>query len=117
MAETKHALDLKVVLNSLDSKRFNFYNNLTDEEKKGYHPIVLMRYMSSLTNNNDFQQYQILVTNEFVNVGFWSLSKHPELQHQLLCFVGLGKSNQYRPWISKKSKSSMTKVDEFLLEI
>lgn len=113
----KHGLDLSRVLNELDRGNKDFYRNLSDEEKKAYVPLVLMRYMSSLGDQSPNQAYAIIAANDLVNIGFWQLSKHPELQHLLLCLTGLG-AKQYRPWISNKSKSSKTKVlDEFLMEL
>jgi hypothetical protein len=113
----KHGLELSKVLNELDSGNKRFYRDLSDEEKKSYVPLVLMRYMSSLGDQSKNQAYAIIAANDLVNIGFWQLSKHPELQHLLLCLTGLG-SKQYRPWISNKSRSSKTKIlDELLLEL
>jgi hypothetical protein len=113
----KHGLDLSRVLSELDQGNKNFYRNLSDEEKKAYVPLVLMRYMSSLSDQSANKAYAIIAANDLVNIGFWQLSKHPELQHLLLCLTGLG-SKQYRPWISNKSKVSKTKLlDEFFIEL
>lgn len=113
----KHNLDLIKTLSALDNGHRDYYTNLTAEEQKAYSPLVLMRYMSSLGDQSRNQQYAILATNDLVNIGFWNLSKHPELQHKLLCLVGVG-GKQYRPWIAAKSKRSRTRlVDEFILEL
>lgn len=112
MAKAKtFKLDLSVVLQALDRKDLDFYNRLSDEDKKGYTPLVLMRYMSSLTEQNQNKAYAIIATNDLVNIGFWELSKHIELQHQLLCLAGLG-GKQYRPWISSSRSKKASKVDE-----
>lgn len=118
MAKAKKSdLDLTKTLNALDNSGVDYYNDLTPEERKSYSPLVLMRYMSSLGDQSKNQHYAILATNDIVNIGFWNLSKHPELQHRLLCLTGVG-GRQYRPWISAKSKRSQTKlVDAFILEI
>lgn len=113
----KHGLDLTRVLNELDAGNRGFYTNLTPEERKSYAPRVLMRYMSSLGDQSPYQSYSIIATNDLVNVGFWQLSKHPELQHLQLCLTGL-KRKQYRPWISNKGTSSSTKlIDAFFMEL
>jgi hypothetical protein len=119
MAQTqkKNGLDLSRVLSELDKGNKSFYRNLSDEERKSYVPLVLMRYMSSLSDQSSNNAYAIIAANDLVNVGFWQLSKHPELQHLLLCLTGLG-SKQYRPWISNKNKISKTKLlDEFFMEL
>jgi hypothetical protein len=105
------------VLPALDKHDINFYNTLTEEEKKAYTPLVLMRAMSSLCNQNPHAAFEILMVNDLVNIGFWNLSKHPELQHMLLCIAGLG-NKQYHPWIAAKGKGSNTKIiDDFLIEL
>lgn len=119
MAEKKaYKLDMfGKVLPALDKGNRDFYSKLDDEEKKGYAALVLMRAMSSLGDQNPKAAYQLVMVNDFVNIGFWELSKHPELQHYLLCMTGLG-SKQYHPWIAAKQSKSKTKlVDEFLMEL
>lgn len=115
-AKKVYKLDLMSVLQSLDKQNKSFYAELTDEEKKGYSPLVIMRYMSSLTDQNKNAAYAVLATNDLVNIGFWSLSKYPDLQHLLLCLTGIG-DKQYRPWLAtKRSKRGNSKIDEWLLE-
>lgn len=118
MAVKEYKLDMfKRVLPALDKGDKTFYNGLTDEEKKGYVPLVLMRAMSSLGEQSPNIATNILLVNYIVNIGFWSLSKHPELLHLLLCITSLG-SKQYHPWITAKGNSSKTKeIDAFLMEL
>jgi len=111
----KHKLDLGEILHALDNRNLNYYSNLTDDERKGYSPLVLMRFMSSLNAQNPNASYAVMVTNDLVNLGFFSLSKHPELQHKLLCLTGLG-GKQYRPWIAAKTSKKAGKIDQWLLE-
>ncbi len=113
----KYGLELPKVLSELDLGNKKFYDRLSDEEKKSYVPLVLMRFMSSLGDQSPNQAYSIIAANDLVNIGFWQLSNHPGLQHLLLCLTGLG-SKQYRPWISNKAKSSKTKLlDGFFMEL
>ena len=116
--EKTYKLDMfKTVLPALDRNDKAFYSKLSDEERKGYAAVVLMRAMSSLPDQNPSAAFELLMVNDIVNIGFWELSKHPELQHQLLCCAGLG-TKQYHPWISAKGKSSTTpKVDALLIEL
>ena len=55
MSEKKYKLDLKSALAALDRGDLDWYSRLTDDEKKGYTPLVLMRYMSSLNNQHPDQ--------------------------------------------------------------
>ena len=114
-AAKQHKLDLGDVLSALDRCDLGYYNKLTDEEKKGYTPLVLMRSMSSLNMQNPNAAYAVMAANDLVNIGFWNLSKHPELQHQLLCLTGVG-SKQFRPWLSAKNSKKSNKIDQWLLD-
>jgi len=113
-AAKQYKLDISEVLSALDRRDLEFYNRLTDDEKKGYSTIVLMRFMSSLNSQNPNAAYAVLAANDLVNIGFWNLSKHPELQHKLLCLAGLG-SKQYRPWLAAKNGKKLSKIDQWLL--
>lgn len=115
---TKPKLDLNTVLQALDRKDLNYYNGLTDDEKKSYSAFILMRYMSSLGPQSESAAYAVLITNAVVNSGFFSLGKHPELQHMLLCLTGTGKK-QYRPYIGSKNSStkSSTVIDQFFMSL
>lgn len=113
----KYALELSRVLSELDRGNKNFYNNLTPEEKKAYQPLILMRYMSSLGDQSRNKEYAIIAINDLVNIGFWQLSKYPDLQHLLMCAGSLG-SKQYHQWIPLKSKKSSTNaIDSFFREL
>jgi hypothetical protein len=108
-------LSLDATLQALDNRDLGYYDRLTDEERKGYSPFLLMRYMSSLSPQSPIQGYAVLATNDLVNLGFFSLGKHPELQHKLMCLAGTGRK-QYRPYVGAKNAKSKTKVvDEFLM--
>ena len=113
----KYKLELSTVLAELDRGNKNFYNTLTPEEKKAYVPLILMRYMSSLGDQSRNKEYAIIATNDLVNIGFWQLSKYPDLQHLLLCVASLG-SKQYHQWIPNKSKVSKTPaIDQFFIDL
>lgn len=114
-AKKNYKLDLKGVLQAIDSQNLGYYSSLTEEEKKHYVPLTLMRYMSSLTDQNKNSFYAVIAVNDLVNIGFWNLSKHHELQHMLLCLSGLG-SPQYRPWIPLSRKKKAGKIKQWLSE-
>ncbi len=110
-------LSLDATLQALDSRDMGYYDRLTEEERKGYSPFILMRYMSSVSPQSSMQGYAVIATNDLVNIGFFNLGKHPELQHKLMCLAGLGRK-QYRPYVGSKNSKSKTKVvDDFLLSL
>ena len=108
LKKKEYKLDLKEVLAAIDRNDKKYYSKLTPEEQKAYSPFVLLRFMSSLGDQSPNIKWAILATNDLVNLGFWSLSSHPELQHLLFCVTGLGR-NQYRPWIAPNSKKNKNK--------
>lgn len=114
MAEWK--LDLKKALKAIDLRDVDFYDNLTEEEKKGFSPYLMMRFAASNQSTNPLA-HQICVqgVNELVNVDFEILSKHPKLFWMLLALGGVG-SIQFHPWMNYKSKKSNKKTIKFLEE-
>jgi hypothetical protein len=116
-AKRTFALDIMTVLEAIDKNNKKFYSNLTEEERKAFVPKVIMRWLSAVSDNNPNKEYYLLATNDLVNVGFWELTKHPELQYLLMTISGIGKK-QYHQWVSAKNTNSKTpKVDDFLKTI
>lgn len=100
MAKPKYKLDIFSVLGNISKKNTKYYSNLSDEEKKGILPIVLMRWMTGTTSER-----QIYFINELVNPFVFSLHNHKELLVQLLTICAPGKSKRY---IWKKAPSNKT---------
>lgn len=117
--DKKYKLDISRVLYATDNKNYNFYSNLTQEEKKAYSPLVVMRFLSSAQDQSGLHSYYLNAVNEYVNNNFWELSKHPELQHKLMAAVGFKHPKVYHKWISVKngSKSKDTILHKFLKEV
>ena len=84
-------LDIKRELRAVDQKDYNFYDGLTDEEKKAFSPYVLMRYTSNVQLDKDIQEWFVEMTNEMVNKNHWDLSKnHKALLWKLFDATGAG---------------------------
>ena len=115
-AKRSYKLDIQTVLEAADKGVKPFYVNLTEEEQKAFAPRVMIRWMSTLSDKNDAKYYQILATNDLVNLGMWSLIKHPELLWLLMCVSGTGRK-QYHGWIPMtKSATTTPKLDDFIHE-
>ena len=115
--KTGRPLDMfKQVLPSLDRRNFDFYSKCSVKEQKSYAPLVVMRWMSATNGDYDAtHHYHLLNVNAYVNVDFWTLSSHHDLQHRLLALCGTGQSQRHNwiPMIKKTKKKS--KVDDFLV--
>lgn len=83
-------LDIFKVLNAANSRKSEFYDQLTDEEKKGYAPSVVARWMTGTTDAR-----QVFFTNEFLNPYLFSLYKHPQLLWQLTTVCNSGRNQRY----------------------
>lgn len=83
-------LDIFKVLSGISTKDTEFYHRLSDEERKGFLPIVVARWLSGTSNAK-----QVYFINELVNPFIFSLHKHPELLFDLMTLCGPGKSQRY----------------------
>ena len=92
------SLDLfNSVLPNLDAGNFEFYNSLTDQQKKEFSPFIAMKFMSAVRNKNDVS-YHLIAINNVVNRDFWELKDYPDLQCLLLAACGSGaKKRHYFP--------------------
>ena len=108
----KPQIPLKEIMAAIDKKDRNFYNNLSDEQKKAFSAWMMMRYCSSV-QGRDAANY-IYMTNELVNYQFSEVSKHPELQWLLLSACGVGKI-QFHPYLKPpNSRKKKNKIFEFI---
>lgn len=115
-AKKPPVLDIKEEMRAADLQRFSFYQDITDEQRKAFSPLIAMKWLSTVSDNSGLAEYYICMTNELVNIGFWDLTKHPELQWKLMAAAGSG-SAQYHGWIPMaKSKRTGSKLDKFFLE-
>ena len=111
----KPQIPLKEIMAAIDKKDRNFYNNLSDEQKKAFSAWMMMRYCSSV-QGRDAANY-IYMTNELVNYQFSEVSKHPELQWLLFSACGGGKI-QFHPYLKPpNSRKKKNKIFEFIYSI
>lgn len=114
-------LDIKRVLKAVDQRNFDFYNSLSEEEKKAFSPYVLMRFTSNVEGNRDLQEWFIETTNEYVNKNYFLLaSKHKELLWKLYASTGIGTS-LYHPYLSttgkENNKNNYSKIENLVAEL
>jgi hypothetical protein len=109
-------LDIKRELNAVDQKNYDFYDNLTDEEKKAFSPYILMRYTSNV-QMEDVQDEFLERTNEYVNKNHWDLSKnHKALLWKLFAATGIG-VNCFHPYLASGKKEKANKIEKLLVEL
>lgn len=110
-------LDIKRELKAVDTKDYQFYENLTDEERKVFSPYILMRYTSNVQGDREIQEWFLEMTNEFVNKNHWDLSKnHKALLWKLFAATGAGVPC-YHPYLAAGKKEKANKIEKLLCEL
>jgi hypothetical protein len=110
-------LDIKRELNAVDRKNYDFYDNLTEEERKAFSPYILMRYTSSVQGDRDIQEWFLETTNEMINKNHWDLSKnHKALLWKLFAATGAG-IPCYHPYLAAGKKEKVNKIEKLLAEL
>lgn len=87
-----------------DSKDRNFYDSLTDEERKKFSNYLMIRWGSSVNGMAELQEWYLRSTNERLNKHFFEINKHPKLQWLLATTVSPGMGNMRHNWIKPKAK-------------
>jgi hypothetical protein len=113
---TDNKLSLQNELTSLDLKDRNFYDNLSEEEKKKFSPYLMLRYGSSVEANADMQAWYLMATNERVNKNFFdiSTSKHKKLQWLMCTTISPSMGRQKHYWLPTKKSEKNNKIIKFL---
>lgn len=104
-------IPLKAMLAAMDRGDTKFYSKLDDEQKKEFSPWLAMRWASCV--KGDLAEHYLLMVNGIVNNEFSSMSKHPELQWQLIAVCGSGRT-QFHQWVKPPKKKGKNKVQAFL---
>ena len=110
-------LDIKRELRAVDTRDYNFYDGLSDEEKKAFSPYILMRYTSNVQGDRDLQEWFLETTNEYVNKHHWTLSKnHKPLLWKLFAATGVGQT-MYHQYLAAGKKGKANKIEKLLCEL
>lgn len=88
----------------LDGKNRDFYDSLTDEERKKFSNFLMIRWSSTVQANPDLQGYYLQSCNHYLNKHFFAINRHPKLQWLCATAVSPGMGNQRHLWISPKKK-------------
>ena len=91
-------LDLKTTLRNADLRNKDYYDKMSDEDKKLYSPFMLMKYMASVKGETWKQEHYVEMINECVNKHCFTLGKHKKLLWLLPAMCG-SLQQQFHPWI------------------
>lgn len=108
-------LDIKEVLKNIDSNNKEWFSNLSDEDKNGFDPFIVMQFLSSASNTEQHED-ALMMTNEVLNKHFTTIYPNRELFYRLCC-VCRANGKTFRPFMKPpKSKKSQTLVQKLLME-
>ena len=98
-------LPIKDILAAIDMDAKSVWKELSDEEKKSISFWLLNRYVSNINGNREKQELAVFKTNEYFNKNYMDVSKHQQLQWQLLCMSGATGKIEFHPWMGFKQKN------------
>ena len=111
-------LDIGNEMRQFDRKNRNFYDELTEEERKKFSSFLMIRWGSSVEGSRDLQEFYLIATNERLNKNFFALHRHPKLQWLLATTVSPDIGTPRHNWIpNKKKQSGDAKKRKQLMEI
>ena len=97
-------LSIQNEMSQFDKKNRDFYDSLTEEERKKFSTYLMVRWGSSVNGSTDLQHFYLVATNERLNKHFFTLHKHPKLQWLMATTVSPNLGNMRHNWISPKKK-------------
>ena len=111
-------LNINNEMAQFDKKNRDFYDSLTDEERKKFSNYLMIRWGSSVRGSADIQGYYLQSCNHYLNKRFFEINRHPKLQWLCATAVSPGLGTQKHNWISpKKKESGASAVKKQLAEI
>ena len=89
-----------------DKKNRDFYDSLTDDERKKFSNFLMNRYGSTVQGSRDLQEFYLISCNERLNKHFFAINKHPKLQWLCATAVSPGLGTHRHQWIAPKKKEA-----------
>jgi hypothetical protein len=97
-------LNIANEMSQFDRKNRNFYDELSDDERKKFSNFLMIRWGSSVQGSHDLQEYYLLSCNERFNKHFFNLNRHPKLQWLCATTVSPDMGVHRHQWIAPKKK-------------
>jgi hypothetical protein len=88
----------------LDRKQRDFYDSLTEEERKKFSLFLMLRWSSAVQGDAELQEYYVQSCNHYLNRDFFAVNRHPRLQWLMATAVSPGLGSQRHIWIAPKKK-------------
>lgn len=113
----KSKISMTQILNAISIRDIEFYSRLSEEDKKTINFYTLIRYISSVDNNDpDIENEFIERSNEFVNKNYFQLQREKHLIWKLYASVGVGMPVRYT-YLKAPSKLEADKFERLLCDL
>lgn len=99
-------LNINNEMAQLDRKNREFYDELTDEEKKKFSLYLMLRWSSQVQAASNIQAYYVMSCNENLNTNYFDISRHPKLQWLCATAVSPGVGTFKHQYIANKKKNA-----------
>jgi len=99
-------LSIQNEMTQFDLKNRDFYDELTDEERKKFSNYLMIRWGSSIQGSAEMQNYYLQSSNHYVNKRFFEINRHPKLQWLCATAVSPGLGTHRHQWIAPKKKEA-----------
>jgi len=111
-------LSIQNEMAQFDKKNRDFYDELTDEERKKFSNYLMIRWGSAVQGSRELQEFYVISTNERLNKHFFSVNRHPKLQWLMASSVSPGMGVYRHQWIAPKKKDSgNNEIKKALMEL
>ena len=97
-------LNIANEMRQFDRKNRDFYNELSDEERKKFSNFLMLRWGSAVEGSRELQEFYVIALNERFNKHFFTLSRHPGLQWLCATTVSPDMGTPRHTWIAPKKK-------------
>ena len=113
-------LSIQNEMAQFDRKNRDFYDELTDEEKKKFSTFLMIRWGAAVEGSRELQEYYLMSCNERLNKNFFDINttQHKKLQWLLASTVSPNMGQQRHQWLAAKKKDTgNNKAEKFLREL
>jgi hypothetical protein len=113
-------LNIGYEMEQFDTKNRQFFDDLSDDEKKKFSPFLMIRWGSLVSGDADLQAYYLMSTNERLNKHYFDISgvHHKKFQWLLASTVSPGMGKFRHNWLAApKRGTGNSKAEKFFAEI
>jgi hypothetical protein len=110
-------LNITTEMRSFDNKDRDFFDRLTDDERKKFSPFLMIRWGATVRGSAELQAYYLMSVNENLNKDFFAINTatHKKLQWLMATTVSPDLGPQRHDWLAaKKPANGNNKAEKFL---